>query len=63
MNLFMTYDTKLFFTNTQKINKINPSNVKGTVKKSKNFHIFFCQGLILTKKVRNKLKINIFNNY
>ncbi|MFL2802474.1 MAG: NAD(+) diphosphatase [Paracoccaceae bacterium] len=57
----MTYDLNLFFANTQKINKINPSNVKGIFKKSKNFHIFFCQGLILTKKVKNKLKITYFN--
>ena len=61
MNLCMTYDTNLFFTNTQKIIKINPSIIKETVKKSKNFHIFFCQGLILIKKEKNKLDIAYFN--
>ena len=52
--------SKLFFTDTKKIISKYPENKKRIQKESKNLHIFFCEGLILTKKINNKIKINFF---
>ena len=50
MNLFMENDINLSFTETKKITKIYPDNKKNIFKPPENYHIFFCDGLILTKK-------------
>ena len=49
--------SKLFFTDTKKIIRKYPENKKRIQKESKNLHIFFCEGLILTKKINNKTKL------
>ena len=47
--------SKLFFTDTKKIIRKYPENKKRIQKESKNLHIFFCEGLIHTKKINNKI--------
>ena len=61
MNLFMKNDIKLSFTDTKKLTKVYPVNKKNIFKPPENYHIFFCDGLILTKKIKNKFKITFFN--
>ena len=50
MNLFMKNNINLSFTDTKEITKIYPDNKKNIFKPSENYHICFCEGLILTKK-------------
>ena len=57
----MKTKSKLFFTDTKKIIRKYPENKKRIQKESKNLHIFFCEGLILTKKINNKIKINFLS--
>ena len=54
--------SKLFFTDTKKIIRKYPENKKRILQESKNFHIFFCEGFILTKKIKNKIKIKFLSN-
>ena len=54
--------SKLFFTDTKKIIRKNFKNKKRIQKESKNLHIFFCEGFILTKKIKNKIKIKFLSN-
>ena len=57
----MKIKSKLFFTNTKKIIRKYPENKKRILQESKNFHIYFCEGFILTKKIKNKIKINFLS--
>ena len=61
MNLFMENDINLSFTDTKKLTKVYPVNKKNIFKTPENYHIFFCDGLILTKNIKNKFKITFFN--
>ena len=61
MNLFMKNNLSLSFTDTKKIYKKYPNNEKNIFILPENYHIFFCNGLILTKKIKNKFKITYFN--
>ena len=61
MNLFMENDINLSFTDTKKLTKVYPVNKKNIFKTPENYHIFFCEGLILTKNIKNKFKITFFN--
>ena len=61
MDLSMKNNLNLSFTNNKKITKIYSNNEKSIFKQPENYHIFFCEGLILTKKIKNKFKITYFN--
>ena len=50
MNLFMENDINLSFIDTKKLTKVYPVNKKNIFKLPENYHLFFCDGLILTKK-------------
>ena len=57
----MENDINLSFTDTKKLTKVYPVNKKNIFKTPENYHIFFCDGLILTKNIKNKFKITFFN--
>ena len=61
MNLFMKNNLNLSFTNAKKITRIYSNNEKNIFKQSENYHMFFCEDLILIKKIKNKFKIIYFN--
>lgn len=57
----MKKNLSLSFTDTKKITKIYSNKEKNIFISPENYHIFFCDGLILTKKINNKFKIKYFN--
>ena len=61
MNLSMKNNLNLSFTDTKKITKKYSNNEKNIFKLPENYHIFFCDGLILTNKIKNKFNITYFN--
>ncbi len=57
----MKKKSNIAFSKTINIKRKNPNIGKNIFCELDNLHIFFCEGLILLKNVRNELKISYFN--